>query len=325
VSLTSLLRAGRGPVWDWFETNLPETRRVCTNANRELRGGGAKDPCAVPPVPGADRGLVGTSVGYLLSAHLRPDALDHTVATDAARLLDGPLRGATIAPSAIERRVVARIRELQPSHATLDSERWSELCRLVAILARFEQYFRAGPVVLPYLAAPISKHGDDLDEIAHALIDEPTRRDLDTLGHATVEDHVSLRDARDLYIGPSFAQSLALGGADADLVYDGTLLDLKSRSQARIAGRDEIWQLMGYLLADTDDALAITRLGFAALRRRRSVFWLAEDLIRELAGGQTRPVSDLREEFAALLAPLVRQHGLTRRRSLQSRMSGVDE
>jgi hypothetical protein len=85
VSLASLLRAGRGPVWDWFETNLPETRRVCTNANRELRGGGAKEPCAVPPVPGADRGLVGTSVGYRLSAHLRPDALDHTVATDAAR------------------------------------------------------------------------------------------------------------------------------------------------------------------------------------------------------------------------------------------------
>jgi len=42
MSLTSLLRAGRGPVWDWFETTLPETQRLCTSANRELRGGGTK-------------------------------------------------------------------------------------------------------------------------------------------------------------------------------------------------------------------------------------------------------------------------------------------
>jgi hypothetical protein len=48
----------------------------------------------VPQVPGIDRGLVGTAVGYLLSAHLRPDALDHTIATgwidpDAETWLDG--------------------------------------------------------------------------------------------------------------------------------------------------------------------------------------------------------------------------------------------
>lgn len=194
------------------------------------------------------------------------------------------------------------------------------LCRLVAILGRFEQYFRAGPSVLPYLAEPLRTHGDNLDELALSLISESGMRDLDALGRATVEDHVSIRDASKLDIDPTFAQSLALGGADADLIYDGTLVDLKSTSQARIVGRDEVWHLIGYLLADTDDSHSIACLGFAALRRRRSIFWLAEDLTRELAGGQTRSVEQLRDEFAALLAPLVRQHGLIRNESLRSKI-----
>jgi hypothetical protein len=146
--------------------------------------------------------------------------------------------------------------------------------------------------------------------------------DLDTLGRITLEDHPSIKEASDLHIGPGFVQTHALGGADADLIYDGTLVDLKSTSQATVIGRKEVWQLIGYLLADTDDSYNITRVGFAALRRRRSIFWLAEDLIRELAGGQTRPVKQLREEFAALLKPLVRQHGLVRRESLRLKMRG---
>jgi hypothetical protein len=322
MSLTSLLRAGRGPVWDWFETNLPETQRLCTSANRELRGGGTKEPCVVPPVPGTDHGLVGTAVGYLLSAHLRSDALDRTVATSAAMLLDGPLRRAQILPSVIERLAVARVAKLQPSQQTLDSEQWSELCRLVTILARFEQYFRAGPTVLPYLAESLTTCGDNLDELAPALMSESTMRDLNALGRVTVEDHLSIRDAGELAIGPTFAQSLALGGADADLIYDGTLVDLKSTSQARIVGRDEVWQLIGYLLADTDDSYSIARVGFAALRRRRSIFWRAEDLIRQLSDGPPRPVAQLREEFATLLAPLVRRHALVRRESIRQKLRG---
>jgi hypothetical protein len=320
MSLTSLIRAGRGPVWDWFETTLPETRRLCTSANRELRGGGSKEPCAVPPVPGTDHGLVGTAVGYLLSAHLRPDALDHTIATEGARRLDRPLRRVRVMPSAIERSVVSRVAELAPWQARLGSREWAELCGLAGILASFEQYFRAGPRVVMQIGVPVRDHGSDLRELVGAIVSEPTMQDLDTLGRVTLEDHLSIREANELHIGPGFAQSLPLGGADADLIYDGTLVDLKSTSQSRVIGRDEVWQLIGYLLADTDDSYSIARVGFAALRRRRSIFWLAEDLLRELAGGQTRPVKQLREEFADLLKPLVRQHGLVRRESLRLKM-----
>jgi hypothetical protein len=322
MSLTSLLRAGDGPFWEWFEANLPETQNVCTRANRELRGGGAKEPCAVPPTPGTDHGLVGTAVGYLFSAHLRPTALDHTVATNAAALLDAPLRDADVPPSVIERLVVARIVGLEPSRQIGDAAQWTELCRLIAILARFEQYFRAGPAVLPYLAGPITEHGNNLAELALALINEPSMSDLETLGRATLEDLADIREAHDLHVGPNFVQSIPLGGADADLIYDGTLIDLKSTSQPRVVGREEIWQLLGYLFADTDDTYGISRVGFAALRRRRSLFWKPEGLIRKLTGGQAIPLQRLRDEFASVLSSLAPRIGTTRRDALQSLMHG---
>jgi hypothetical protein len=302
MSLTGLLKMGRGPVWEWFAQHFPQTRRASTRANRELRAGGTDEPCAVPSVPGADRGLVGTTVGYVLSAHLRADGINATVATSAARLLDGTLRRAPTRPSEIERQTVARIGELQPWARELSANEWIELSRLAGILARLEQFFRAGAVVWPYLARPLREFRGDLNELATALVDRPTLRDIRSLGRCTVEDHLSIRDAVELHIGPTFAQSAPLGGADADLIYDGTLLDLKSTSMAGVLGRIDLWQLLGYLFADTDDAYRIRQVGFGALRRRRSILWRSQEMIDLLAGRPSSPVAHWRGEFAGLLA-----------------------
>ena len=157
----------------------------------------------------------------------------------------------------------------------------------------------------PYLARPLREFHGDLNELAIALVDEPTLRDICALGRCVVEDHLSIGDATELHIGPTFAQSGALGGADADLIYDGTLLDLKSTSTARVLGRIELWQQLGYLFADTDDAYRIRQVSFSALRRRRSIFWPSQELIDLLAGRPSSPVEHWRHEFAGLLASCV--------------------
>jgi hypothetical protein len=104
----------------------------------------------------------------------------------------------------IERLTVARIGELRPWTRKLPEDAWIELARLAGILARFEQFFRAG--------------------------------------------------------------------------------------------------LLGYLFADTDDAYRIRRVGFGALRRRRSIFWPSQELIDLLAGRPSPPVEHWRGGFAGLLA-----------------------
>jgi hypothetical protein len=324
MSLSSLLSAGRGPVWDWFVTYFPETRKVCTEANRTLRGGPATEPCAVLPQLGTDHGLVGTAVGYVLSAHLREDALDRTVATNGARLLARPLgrMALTRRPELIERAVVARVGELQPWRRALDEREWTELCQLMCILSRFEQYFRAGPPVLVHLISPLRAHSDDLTELAHALVQPPTLADVKAVGRAAVEDHASIRNASELFIGPTFAQSLALGGADADVIYDGTLLDFKSSAQAGVIKRHEAWQLLGYLFADTDDSYHIRQVGFAALRRRRTLTWPAQTLVDSLAGHPTLPIDQWRTSFVELLKPLAAANAERSSRRIQAKLEG---
>lgn len=113
----------------------------------------------------------------------------------------------------------------------LPEDEWIELARLAGILARFEQFFRAGPVVWPYLARPLREFHGDLNELAI-----------------------------------------------------------------------ELWQLLGYLFADTDDAYRIRQVGFGALRRRRSIFWPSQELINLLAGRPSSPIGQWRREFAGLLA-----------------------
>jgi hypothetical protein len=55
---------------------------------------------------------------------------------------------------------------------------------------------------------------------------------------------------------PTFAQSRPLGGADADIVVDDLLLAIKVT--ARALDRRNFFQLIGYLLADTDDEFLAT-------------------------------------------------------------------
>jgi hypothetical protein len=319
MSLSSLLESRRGPLWDWFEARFSRTRSVSTAANRELRGGSTEEPCVIPPVSGSDRGLVGTAVGYVLSAHLRPDALGASAATAGAHKLDRDLRRLRerrerrgrpsprpdLATTDVERSVVDRVSELRPwergPESPLNNSDWIELCELAGVLACFEQRHRAGPLVTLRLGRPLQQHRGDLRELANRLLGEPSLRDLDAVGRATIEDHIHIRLARELHIGPSFAQTGALGGADADLVYDSVLVDLKSTGTATVVGRHELWQLLGYLFADTDDRYAVRRVGVAALRQRRSVSWEAQELIGLLSGGSTLTVEHYRAEFAAML------------------------
>ena len=227
MSLLSLIREP-GPVRDWFAGNFPETRSFAKSANRELRGGPEKEPCAVAPVPGADAGLVGTAVGYVLSAYLREDALQETVATNGARLLDRSVPNLEPSATAIERSAIGRVRELRPSQRDLASEEWSELLRLCLLLARFEQTYRAGLPGARYLLPLVVQHRQNLDALTRAVATEPTQADLEALARATIEDHAHLRDSEALYLGPTFAQSVPLGGADADVIADGLLIELKS-------------------------------------------------------------------------------------------------
>jgi hypothetical protein len=127
--------------------------------------------------------------------------------------------------------------------------------------------------------------------------------DLVALGTAALEDLAFARDAEQLVVNPVFGLSRRLGGADGDLITDGTLWDYKTTATSRVVGRSEIWQLVAYLLADDTDSYSLHSVGVIALRWRTCLAWSAVQLLSDLSGDPP-PEIDLarwRAEFTEIL------------------------
>jgi hypothetical protein len=274
MSLTSHLRTRQSPVRVWFERNLGSTRPVVAEWNDELCGA-PREPCLIQSPAECDAGLVGTAVDYLVRSVLRPDALERTVATKGAERIRRP------AGVRLEREAADAIRVLHPWESRPVGNELEQMCRLCLVLARFEQCFRAGPdVAMKY------------------VID-----DLIRLGRAAIDDHIGLRSCESLVLNPTFALSAGLGGADADLVADGLLWDLKSTADPKsVVGRNDLWQLAGYALADLDDVHNIDWVGISALRRRSELAWPLDKLLFDLSGGVSAPVTRWRREFERVVS-----------------------
>lgn len=306
MSLTSQLSRSQSPLRKWLEQHFPATG-VSTPVNRVLRGGPASLRCEVVPVTGSDAALVGTAVGYVLSAVLREDALDRTHALKGATVL-GPIMPRGVPrdlPAQAERAAVARVRELAPASRPLGDADWVELLGLAIFMARLDQAGRA-PLGLGPLVRLVDRFklvaAKGLTELVPAFATTAeTFADLDNLAHATVEDWRHLADFEDLIIGPTFAGVVSPGRAEADLFADGTLIELKSTQQPNIAARKTLWQILGYVLSDTTDAYGIRSCRLVALRWRSSYQWSVQEFLDTLAGGPTNSVDHWRREFASLL------------------------
>jgi hypothetical protein len=257
--------------------------------------------CAVPRPEGSDPGLVGTAVGYVLTAHLQPGALVHSFAVRQAPALDRMWRQLQPDASGAARRAVERIHKLSPAKRQMGEDEWGQLCRLALVLARLEQGRRSVAQVGGFVVSELSRSRGDLDAFVDSFASPATLVDLAAVGRVAVDDYIELRDALELHIGPTFAQSAALGGADADVVYDGHLLDFKSSAETKVISRRDVWQLAGYLLADTQHTYGIHTVGIGALRWRRRLLWPVQEFLGELSGSDAPLLSALRAEFRELL------------------------
>ncbi|MGH2742010.1 MAG: hypothetical protein ACRDN8_05895 [Thermoleophilaceae bacterium] len=194
------------------------------------------------------------------------------------------------------------IRErLSESHSPSPHE-WGELVPHGLLLATFVGVHRSRQAHM-FVRERLNGAKPFLDDYARRLWHPEDEQDLLALMPVLVEDHSFAREASTVAVNPTFALSSRLGGADADLVTDGTLWDYKATKQTRILRREDIWQLAAYLLADLDDRFAVRAVGISALRWRSRVRWQAADLFGQLGGEAADGVdlSQWRSRFEAML------------------------
>lgn len=101
-------------------------------------------------------------------------------------------------------------------------------------------------------------------------------------------------------LNPSFDGSEDIGGADADLIVDGTLIDIKTTIKQEIKP-EFIWQILGYTLLDYSDRFRINGVGLYMSRKGIFFRWDLDEALQGLRRGERQPIDELRRRFRELL------------------------
>jgi hypothetical protein len=108
-----------------------------------------------------------------------------------------------------------------------------------------------------------------------AVIDDPCQ--LSALCYDRFHDLLTLPHV----LNPTFKGSSDVDGADADLIVDGCLIDIKASMNSKI-NPEWLRQIVGYVLLDYDDTYQITSVGISMARQGMLFTWPLADLLSQL-------------------------------------------
>lgn len=184
------------------------------------------------------------------------------------------------------------LQQLKPVGRRLEREQEMLLVRYCIVLALFEEIFRAGlhaksPLILP---SPKTTVNELLATSEDHWVD-----DLCTLSWAFYDEHSDLFSQRTT-LNPTFDGSRDVGGADADLIIDGCLIDIKTTINPKLSA-NWLYQLLGYVLLDYNNRYEIEQVGIYFARQQKLIQWSLESLLRDLAVSEVPPLNELRRQF----------------------------
>ena len=170
------------------------------------------------------------------------------------------------------------------------------LARYCVVLALFEDFVRPG-AARAYAESPLLGVGsaptvDGLLDIAEGHWVDDICRLSEAFFHA-----FDGRFSGNAVLNPRFQGSGDVGGADADIIVDGCLVDFKATVKASIEKVRGLYQLIGYLLLDYDDEYGIEKLGLYMARQGQVIEWPVADLFERLTGQGLPSLQELRREF----------------------------
>lgn len=185
---------------------------------------------------------------------------------------------------------------LSPLGRRLDKDDEEILSRHCIVLALLEQVGRVGlRPGSPLLNRPFASSTSQLLELGRVeWVDDV--RDMAWLFHDQAARE-SLA-GRPTILNPTFAGSSDMSGADADLIVDGCLIEIKSTIQASLR-EPVLHQLLGYTLLDYADEFGIQSVGIYLARHGVLLRWTLQELLGKSA--DIRKLSGLRDRFRELL------------------------
>ncbi len=272
------------PLREFFEYRLPN----CKPMQDAWKLGGAPQILPSEPVVWS---LVGAALDYRVRYLFAVTSPERFVAAHVAYDTESELHAsyANLATS-----LIGLLARNDPRGAPMATEVEADLARYCYVLAMYESLFRGAADSSLYTL----RIGASADEQL-ALAPSAAVVDLVALTGAAATT-LSPLFKKTAILNPSFSGSPDVLGADADLIVDHCLIDIKT-TISKSLDRQTLYQLVGYLLLDYGDEYAINALGFYLSRIPALVVWPAKDLIASMSNG-VESVKGLRKDLKALLA-----------------------
>ena len=165
-----------------------------------------------------------------------------------------------------------------------------ELNQFCFAMARLEEVYRTGKALFAS-TEPGSNDVEELLGLASPMwtddLRELSREFYDGFSHLMTKPHV---------LNPTFDGSKDVGGADADLIIENTLIEIKTTTKLEIPGK-WILQLLGYVLLDYSDSLKIDSIGLYMARQGKMFTWSVEEVIDCVASEKGLSIPELRTQF----------------------------
>lgn len=307
MSLTSSLAQAHSPISRFLSKELPAVASLIGDFRSQLP---LATPTVTPQPPGPFsygtlgqaidlrlRIAFGTPVGSALSSGILLTAMDMAGARSAEA-------GKAVAEAGKEllRRLEGQL-PASPGAMLLKPADEEQVARLCFAAGWFEEVFRSQlHPKSPLLQADLSRGLDGLLDQVPGYVAGDIAALVSLADHPKALQGVLRLPAAQRVCGPVFAGSGHVGGADADFIAAGNLIDCKATIHPKRIGRPQFYQLAGYLLLDYDDSFKIGQVSLYLARQGRLIGWSTQEFLRLL--GARRPLPELREACrSALSAP----------------------
>jgi hypothetical protein len=286
VSLTSHLNDPASLVRRFLREQFPSTRAVAGDYRAMI-----ERATLIRPAQSAGYlyGLIGAAFDYRVRFYF-PCEQRHYIATQGAWMLCR--EQSTLCPVLVAEfwhSLEAWLKIHRPESRELDRDSEEMLARYCVVLALWEQTFRCGAVSPLFFPAP--KNVEHLLNLARGEWIE----DISLLSRRFWRSHEALTREHAV-LNPTFAGSLDVGGADADLIIGGCLLDIKTTVKIGFRS-DWLYQLLGYVLLDYDNEYCIHEVALYFARQGVLLRWPLDKFLPLVTNQKAPSLGEMRRQF----------------------------
>lgn len=300
MSLTSELKDPTSPIRQFLYGEFPNARALVGDARDTLASAMTIKPSGI-----VAWGTVGTAIDYRLRYYFRVTPSDEFGAYQGAAQVDPdtiggmyPAGSRPLLPPGLADAFFAEldrhVAAVELVDRRLDGPQEASLNRYCYALALFEELFRAGTGIRSplFFPAPVGDVGTLLAIPSQVAID-----DLCCLSWAFFDGYAAtISGAGEIALDPTFDGSKDVGGADADIILDGCLWEIKTSIKPNL-DPFALYRLLGYTLLDYSDRHKIGSVAVYMARQQVLLKWPLTEFLAAMAGGSATELAGVRRRF----------------------------